>query len=186
MTKVVERLLERALELEALKYGDFTLSSGKKSGYYFDGRRLTLDPEGSWLVGQALFEVLKGTGVGAIGGLTLGADPIVTSVALTSHQKGQPISAFIVRKEAKAHGTRQGIEGPLRQGSRVAIVDDVCTTGGSIFQAIAAAEGFGCEVEQVLAILDRREGGSEELSRRGYKFTSLLVATLEGRVRVAG
>jgi orotate phosphoribosyltransferase len=184
MNKIVERLLERALELEALKYGDFTLSSGKKSSYYFDGRRLTLDAEGSWLVGQAVFGLLKGTGVEAIGGLTLGADPMVASVALTSYREGQPVSGFIVRKEAKSHGTKQGIEGPLRQGSRVAIVDDVCTTGGSIFQAISAAEGYGCKVEMVAAILDRREGGSEELTRRGYKFTSLLAATAEGKVRV--
>ncbi len=178
------RLLALAQERGALTYGDFTLSSGAKSGYYFDGRRLTLDPEGASLAGVAFLELLRGTNVDAIGGPTLGADPIVAAVALTSHLEGMPIHAFIVRKETKGHGTRQAIEGPLVTGSRVAIVDDVCTTGGSLFSAIDAAEAAGCTVAVVLALLDRRQGGSDEVRRRGYRFASVLEASADGRVAV--
>lgn len=186
----LNRLLALALERGALKYGDFTLSSGKKSSYYFDGRLLSLDPEGAHLIAQALLPLLHQAGAQAVGGLTLGADPIVAAVALASHifrlKDGglRPIPGFIVRKEAKGHGTRQGIEGPLAPGSKVAIVDDVCTTGGSLFQAIGAAEAAGCTVVKVLAVLDRVEGGSQELRRRGYDFTALLAATPAGQIRV--
>lgn len=182
--ETLNRLLALALARGALKYGDFTLSSGKKSRYYFDGRLLSLDPEGACLIAQALLPLLHQAGVQAVGGLTLGADPIVAAVAMASHQCGGPIPGFIVRKEAKGHGTRQGIEGPLPPQSRVAIVDDVCTTGGSLFQAIAAAEAAGCTVVKVLALLDRMEGGSQELRRRGYDFAALLAATPEGEIRV--
>jgi orotate phosphoribosyltransferase len=180
----IDRLLQLALELGALKYGDFTLSSGKKSSYYFDGRLLSLNPQGANLIGQALVPILHLAGVEAVGGPTLGADPIVTAVALTSYQEGDPISAFIVRKEAKAHGTGQGIEGALASGSRVAIIDDTCTTGASLLHAIAAAEAAGCEVVKVLALLDRGEGGADELRRRGYDFQALMAATPEGKVEV--
>ena len=178
------RLLQVAQERGALKYGEITLTSGKKSGYYFDGRLLSLDPEGAHLIASAVLPILRESGVEAVGGLTLGADPMVAGIALASHLEGGPIPGFIVRKEAKAHGTGQNIEGPLKPGCRVAIVDDVCTTGGSLFQAIAAAEAAGCTVVKVLAILDRREGGSEELRRRGYDFVALLEATSEGKIEV--
>jgi len=185
LSETVDRLLALALERGAIKYGDFTLSSGKKSSYYFDGRRLTLDPEGSYLVGRAFWQMLDGADVQAIGGPTLGADPIVTAVALTSHLEGKPMAAFIVRKEAKTHGTGQLIEGPLEEGSRVAIVDDSCSTGGSLFHAVEAAEAAGCTVVKVLAILDRHQGGSDELRRRGYDFIALMEADAEGKIQVA-
>ena len=183
---VNRRLLELALEKGALKYGDFTLTSGRKSSYYFDGRLLSLDPEGARLIGQALLPIIRAAGAEAVGGPTLGADPIVNTVALTSYLEGLNIPAFIVRKEAKAHGTGQAIEGPLAPGCPVAIVDDTCTTGGSLFQAIEAAESVGCPVVKVLALLDRREGGSAELQRRGYDFTSLLAANGSGKIEVCG
>ncbi len=186
MTKTVERLLELALERGALKYGDFTLSSGKKSTYYFDGRILSLDPEGTVLIGRALLPLVRESGAEAVGGPTLGADPVVTAVALTSQLEGKGIPAFIVRKEAKGHGTGQLIEGGLQPGSRVAIVDDTCTTGGSLIDAIEAAEAVGCTVVKVLALLDRREGGTEELQNRGYDFTALMAANLEGKIEVVG
>ena len=179
-----ERLLRLALEKGALRYGDFTLSSGQKSKYYFDGRLLSLDPEGAYLIGEAILPILKEAGAQAIGGPTLGADPIVAAVALTSHLKGSSIPAFIVRKEAKSHGTGQLVEGPLAPGSRVTIVDDTCTTGASLFHAIEAAEAAGCTVVKVVAILDRHQGGSEELGRRGYDFVSLLASTPGGEVGV--
>ncbi|MCH7605676.1 MAG: orotate phosphoribosyltransferase [Chloroflexi bacterium] len=184
MSEAVERLLELALEKGALKYGDFTLSSGKKSNYYFDGRLLSLDPEGAHVIAQALLPILYRAGVNAVGGPTLGADPIVTSVALSSYLQGQSIPAFIVRKEAKGHGMQQTVEGPLEPGCRVAIVDDTITTGGSLFQAIAAAEESGCTVVKVVALLDRREGGGDELRRRGYDFMALMEATPDGTIAV--
>ncbi len=184
MKEYVGRLLELALERGALKYGEFTLSSGQKSHYYFDGRLLSLDPEGAYLIGKALYPILKKAKVQSVGGPTLGADPIVVAVALASYLKGTPISAFIVRPEPKVHGTGQTVEGSLRSGSPVAIVDDVCTTGASLFRAIEAAEGLGCRVVKVLVLLDRHQGGSEELLRRGYDFMALLEATSEGQVRI--
>ena len=181
----IDRLLELALERGALRYGDFTLSSGRKSSYYFDGRLLSLDPEGSYRLGHALLPLLTDAGVSAIGGPTLGADPVVAAVATVSWEQGQPISAFIVRKEAKEHGTAQLIEGSVTVGSTVAIVDDACTTGGSLFHAIAAAEDAGCNVGLVLAILDRNEGGSDAIRQRGYRFASLLAAGDDGQIRPA-
>ena len=181
----VERLLQLAIERGALKYGDYVLSSGQKSRYYFDARLLSLDPEGAYLIAKVLLPILKESGAEAVGGPTLGADPIVAAVALTSHLEGSPMPAFIVRKEAKSHGTGQHVEGPLVPGSRVAIIDDVCTMGGSLFSAIEAAEAAGCSVVKVITILDRCQGGSEELVRRGYDFVSLLDATAEGDVKVA-
>ena len=186
MTRTVERLLELALERGALKYGDFTLSSGKQSTYYFDGRLLSLDPEGAVLIGRALLPLVRNSGAEAVGGPTLAADPVVTAVALTSQLEGKGIPAFIVRKEAKGHGTGQLIEGGLQPGSRVAIVDDTCTTGGSLIHAIEAAEAVGCTVVKVLALLDRREGGAEELQKRGYDFTALMAASPEGKIEVVG
>ena len=180
----VERLLEVALERGALKYGKFTLTSGKESTYYFDGRLLSLDPEGAQLIADAMLPILLEAGAEAVGGLTLGADPIVSSISLASHLRGEHIPGFIVRKEAKSHGMGQGIEGPLVPGSKVAIVDDVCTTAGSLFQAIEAAEAAGCTVVKVAAILDRKEGGSEELARRGYDFVALMSANSDGRIQV--
>ena len=183
MNDIGERLLELALALGAVKYGDFTLTSGKKSSYYFDGRLLSLDPEGAHLISSALLPLLREAGAQGVGGTTLGADPIVAAVALASHWGGTPIPAFIVRKESKEHGTRQNIEGPLPVDNRVAVVDDVCTTGRSLFHAIEAAEAAGCTVVKVVAVLDRREGGSDEMGRRGYDFTALLEATPTGEIR---
>ena len=119
-----------------------------------------------------------------MGGPTLAADPIVTAVALASQEDGNGIPAFIVRKETKEHGMGQLIEGPLVAGSRVAIVDDTCTTGGSLLHAIGAAEALGCSVVKVIVLLDRREGGGDELLRRGYEFTALMAATPEGKIEV--
>ena len=183
--QMVARLLELALERGAIRYGDFTLSSGRKSAYYFDGRLLSLDPEGAYLLGHALLPLLADAGVTAVGGPTLGADPIVAAVATVSWERSVPMPAFIVRKEAKGHGMAQMIEGPLPPpGTSVAVVDDTCTTGGSLFHAIAAAEESGCEVALVAAILDRNEGGSDAIRQRGYRFASLLTAGDDGRITV--
>lgn len=187
MQSTTSRLLQLALDMGALRYGDFTLTSGKKSSYYFDGRLLSLHPEGAYLASKALLPLVRAAGAEAIGGPTLGADPIVAAVSMASHLEsgGAPVPAFIVRKEAKQHGMGNAVEGHLRAGARVAVVDDTCTTGGSLFQAIEAAEAAGCSVVKVLAILDRREGGSDKLRNRGYDFTSLLVANDRGEIEVA-
>lgn len=180
----VGQLLQVAVERGALKYGDFTLTSGRKSSYYFDGRLLSLDPEGADLIARALLPIVRGSRADAVGGPTLGADPIVAAVALASYREGRRVPGFIVRKEAKAHGMAQAIEGPLPQGCRVVIVDDTCTTGGSLLNAIAAAEAAGCTVVKVVALLDRREGGGDELRRRGYDFVALMAASPEGKIEV--
>ena len=186
MTIEAQRLLELAERLGALSYGEFTLSSGRVSPYYFDGRLLTLDPEGAFLVGRAFLPVIRAAGAEAVGGPTLGADPMATAIALTSHIEATPLPAFIVRKEAKGHGAGRAIEGPLPERCKVAVVDDTCTSGGSLLHAIEAAETAGCTVVMVATILDRREGGSDEIRRRGYPFWTLLEATPDGRVKPSG
>ncbi len=176
-----ENKLLEVFKKYAVLHGEFTLASGAKSSYYFDGRLLTLLPEGAYLVGKEVFSLLVGK-VDAVGGPTLGADPIVTAVAVISHLEGQPIPAFIVRGEVKKHGTQKRIEGHLPRGGRVAIVEDVITTGGSVFQAIEAVEAEGCQVVKVIALLDRQQGGSDKLRRRGYDFVALLKADASGEV----
>lgn len=172
-----QRILDLAHSTGAIERGDFVLSSGARSHYYFDGRRLTLHPEGSHAVGKAIYNILKDTEIAGVGGPTLGADPIVASVALVSYLEGHPISAFIVRREPKRYGTRRLIEGPnLPKGAKVAILDDVITSGSAIFRAIDAAEREGWVVVKVVAILDRMEGGSDQIQKRGYDFEALFTS----------
>ena len=173
-TEGARRIREIAGEVGAFLTGEFTLTSGKKSNYYIDGKKITLSPEGAYLVGKAIFDELIKTGVDAIGGVATGAYPIVTAVALVSHLEGKPIPAFIVREVTKEHGTMRKIEGHLKQGSRVAIVDDVLTTGGSVSRAIEAVEAANCQVVKVIVLVDRHEGGSDKLKKEGYDFTSIL------------
>ena len=183
--KPEQRLLQVAKERKALLFGEFKLSAGGISPYYFDGRLLTLDPEGAYLTAEGFLPILKQCGAEAIAGPTLGADPIVAAVAVMSYLKKFPVSALIVRKEAKFHGGMRAVEGPLRKGMRVAVVDDTCTSGASLFHAIDAVEAEGCEVVKVLSIMDRMAGGSEECTRRGYDFQSILTADVEGNISIA-
>ena len=166
MTSDRERL-RQLLKQNSLMFGDFTLVSGKKSSFYFDSKKTTLLAEGAYLVAREVLRTLREAGIqaDAIGGMTLGADPIVCPVAALSQIDGPPLHAFIVRKQAKEHGTGRRIEGNLAPGSRVVVVDDVVTTGGSTLQAIEAAEDAGHRVVAVLCLVDREEGGSEKLSR---------------------
>lgn len=161
------RLLDIVRE-KALKRGTFTLASGKTSDYYLDCRLVTLDPEGLFLLSRLILEDLKDSAVEAVGGLTLGADPIAAGVAALSHLEGRPVRAFLVRKETKGHGTQKRIEGAPLAGSRVAVVEDTLTTGGSAREAIAQAEGAGAKVERVYVLVDRLEGGGAELRSKGY------------------
>lgn len=178
----IARIQQIAEEREALRYGEFKLSAGGTSSYYFDGRLLTLDPEGGYLVAKALLPLVLESGAEAIAGPTLGADPIVASVATVSHIEGTPVGALIVRGQAKGHGAGRRVEGSVRLGMRVAVVDDTCTSGRSLFQAIEALEEEGCVVTAALCVLDRNEGGSAEVRRRGLPFRALLSATGDGRV----
>ena len=158
--------LRQLLKTQSLMFGDFTLASGKKSTFYFDSKRTTLLPDGAWLTAREILRVIRANGIqaDAIGGLTLGADPIVCPVAALSHAEGPRLRAFIVRKEAKEHGTGRRIEGNLPKGSRVIIVDDVVTTAGSTLKAIEAAEEEGHTVVAVICLVDREEGGAAKLA----------------------
>ena len=162
--------LKALLKEHSLMFGDFTLASGRKSNFYFDSKKTTLLPEGAYLTAAEILEVLAENDVqaDAIGGMTLGADPIVCPVAALSQLAGRPLRAFIVRKEAKEHGTGRRIEGNLEQGSQVVVVDDVVTTAGSTLRAIEAVEEAGHEIAAVICLVDREEGGTEKLSRWPY------------------
>ena len=158
------------LEKEALKKGKFLLSSGRQSNYYLDGRIITLTPEGAYLVASIILEMLKGKNITAVGGPTLGADPITGALAALSHIKQIPLKTFIVRKSAKEHGTRQRIEGPqLVKGSRVLLVDDVATTGRALIEAKEALDELGVIVDSAVVIVDRNEGARENLAKVGLK-----------------
>ena len=158
-----EELKNLLKETGAVKTGEFTLSSGKKSDFYIDCRKVTLHPQGAKLIGKIILEKIKGLKVDAIGGLTLGADPITGAVVTLSN-----IPGFIVRKKEKEHGTKQKIEGIIAPGYNVVIVEDVATTGASALQAIEAAEAIGAKVIKVISVVDREEGAAEAL--KGYDF----------------
>lgn len=159
---------------KALKFGDFTLASGKKAKYYLDGKQVTLDSSGSRLVGEGILDLLGDKLPAAVGGMSIGADPITAAVVTIAGVRGQALSGFLVRKEAKGHGTGKFIEGPVKPGDQVAIVEDVVTTGGSSLLAIERCEQFGLVVTRVIAIIDRMEGGRQAFEARGYPFASLL------------
>lgn len=153
------------------------LTSGRESDFYVDGKQTSLHPEGAYLIGKLMFLQLKSKEpmVQAVGGMTLGADPLVSSVALVSHLEGTPLPAFIIRKEPKGHGTGQWIEGKKNIPPRapVAILEDVVTTGGTTLKAIERAEQEGLKVVRVLALVDREEGGAEAIRGAGLTLEAL-------------
>lgn len=158
----------------ALQLGDFTLASGKKSKYYLDCRKVTLDSAGANLIADGMLELLGADLPDAVGGMAIGADPITAAIITVAGRSGKSLRGFIVRKEAKQHGTGRDVEGPVQPGDRVIVVEDVVTTGGSSLAAIEKAEVFGLKVLGVLAIIDRLEGGRETLAARGYSLQTLL------------
>lgn len=159
---------------KALEFGDFTLASGKKAKFYLDCRRITLDSSGANLIADGIIELIQGDWPDAVGGMAIGADPITGAVITVAGRTGKPIRGFIVRKEAKAHGKGRDVEGPVKAGDRVVIVEDVVTTGGSSLQAIEKVEACGLKVLGVIAIIDRLEGGAAAFAAKGYKLQTLL------------
>ncbi|HEY3770216.1 MAG TPA: orotate phosphoribosyltransferase [Candidatus Angelobacter sp.] len=160
MSSSREQLLN-LLATNSFRLGEFTLSSGGKSDYYIDCRTTTLHAQGSELTGRVFFELIQQQGwqPQAVGGLTMGADPIVVATSVISLQAGAPIHGFLVRKAEKAHGMGRRVEGFQEKGARVVIVDDVCTTGGSTIQAIEAAHEFGFQIAGVACLVERLEAG---------------------------
>ena len=167
------RLRELIVEY-ALQFGEFTLASGQTSGYYIDGKQITLMGEGLYCLARVVLDELEGLDVDAVGGMTIGADPIAAAVSALSVCHGRTMNAFLVRKERKERGTQQRVEGPLSEGQRVVILEDVITTGGSSLSAIEAVEEErNVEVVHVIAMVDRLQGGREALTEAGYEFSAL-------------
>ncbi len=177
--KMKERLAEIVIE-RSFRYRDdppFTLASGKTSNFYFNCKPTALDPEGMNLIGNIIFDMLEDSEITATGGLTLGADPIANALSVISYQRGKPIKSFIVRKDVKEHGTKGRIEGDVKKGEKVAILDDVITTGGSTIIAIERAREAGLEVDRVIALIDREEGGRENIEKYVKRVDSVFTRT---------
>ena len=164
-----ERLIALLLE-RSFRVGDFVLASGARSPYYVDARTTTTHAEGQAVVGRLGLAAIREAGLrpASVGGLTLGADPVAYAIAHASWLAGDPVNAFTVRKEPKAHGTGKRVEGCFAAGDRVVVVEDVITTGGSALKAIQAVEAEGGVVLGVLALVDRQEGGREAIEAAGY------------------
>jgi len=168
-TRLRDLLVERAIQ-----YGHFVLASGQTSSYYVDKTQITLMGEGLYCLARVVLDQIEGMDVQAVGGMTIGADPIAGAVSALGICHGQHLDAFIVRKERKERGTRQRVEGPLPQGARVVVLEDVITTGGSAIEAIKAVEEeCDATVVQVIAMVDRLQGGREAIADAGYEITAL-------------
>jgi orotate phosphoribosyltransferase len=165
--------LQAHLLEHSLRFGDFTLTSGRKSDYYIDGKQTTLRSRGAYLVARLILDELQDAAVDAIGGPTLGADPVIGAVVALAALENISLIGFIVRKEAKGHGTQSLIEGPLQPGKRVVVFDDTVTTGGSLKHAIDQIEAAQCTVVKALAIVDRQEGAQQNFAQWGYPFQAL-------------
>ena len=168
--------LRDMIKERSLKVADepvFRLASGKLSRYYLDLKQITFDPEGAYLIGRLMYELVREFEPTAVGGLTLGADPIAYAVSFVSYMDGSPLKPFVVRKEPKDHGTGKQIEGLVEEGDRVAVLEDVVTTAGSSLKAVRACKTAGLEVIGVFAVVDREEGGKENLEKEGVALYSL-------------
>lgn len=174
--RLINLMLERSFKFT--KKPTFKLASGKKSNFYFNCKPTTLSPEGMLLIGNLLYKLIRKEkawkAVKAIGGLTLGADPVANAIAYTSQVKGKPLEAFVVRKEPKKHGTMLWIEGYVKKSDKVLIVEDVITTGSSTINAITRAKLCGLKVMGVVVLIDRQEGGREAIEAIGIPFKALL------------
>jgi orotate phosphoribosyltransferase len=173
MDKTDRDLLREMLLERSMRFGEFVLSSGATSNYYIDVRKTSLHPEGLKLISKLFYEVIKDDNVTAVGGLTLGADPLVAGLMLHSATQGRPLDGFLVRRTTKDHGTRGNVEGNLAGHKRVAILDDVITSGESSLIAAEAAESYKAQIVRVLTVVDRAQGAGHIFQQRGLPFTSL-------------
>jgi orotate phosphoribosyltransferase len=155
----------------AFAFGSFTLASGKTSSYYINSKKVLFHGEAVALLGELLYQATSDLPIQAVGGLEVGAIPMAAAAAMRYHQHGRSIEGFFVRKEAKGHGAKQRVEGEVKSGDRIAIIDDVLTTGGSVLQAIAEVEKIGATVLRVVCVVDRLQGAREALA--GYDFRPL-------------
>lgn len=174
MTVYDRQRLQELVKQQSLRFGDFTLASGKKASFYLDCRQLTLHPQGANQVAAGMLELLGNDLPDAVGGMAIGADPITAATITLAGQRGLDLKGFIVRKEAKGHGMGRQVEGPVVAGNRVVIVEDVVTSGGSALAAVDAARAFGLEVLGILAVIDRLEGGREAIEAAGLGLKTLL------------
>jgi orotate phosphoribosyltransferase len=165
--------LRRMLLERSMRFGEFVLSSGATSNYYIDVRKTSLHPQGLQWISRLFWTVLEPEGITAIGGLTMGADPLVAGLMLHSVQAGRPLDGFLVRRSAKDHGTRGQVEGNLAGHKRVAILDDVITSGESALVAAEAAESYKAQVVRIVTVVDRNQGAAQVFQQRGYPFTAL-------------
>lgn len=167
--------LAKLLEEKSLRRGNFILASGRSSTYYIDGKLTSMDPEGATAIAEAILDEIATLPVDAVGGMDMGATPIVGAVASESFRTKRPLPTFVVRKELKAHGTMKLIEGPIPQTPcKVVIIDDVVTTGDSILKAIDATEKAGHQVLLAISVLDRNAGATEALKQRGIPYQPLV------------
>lgn len=170
-----EALLE-LIRTESLQRGEFTLASGKKASYYLDCRNITLHPQGANLIAAGMLDAIESLGElpDAVGGMAIGADPITAATITLAGQCNMDLRGFIVRKEAKQHGTGRQVEGPVSPGMSAVIVEDVVTSGGSALKAVDAVRAFGLQVDSILAVVDRLEGGRESIESAGLQLNTLL------------
>ena len=165
------------LKKNAFFKGKVTLSSGKESDYYLDARLVTLSALGAYHTARVILDMVKDNPLEAIGGPTLGADPMVGAIASLSHQQGRPLNTFIIRKTPKAHGKQQQVEGPLlKEGARVVIIDDVATTGKAFVESIEVLSKMNVKILKAICIIDRQEGAAEALSKYGVPLQSIFTA----------
>ena len=169
--------LIKLINEHAVRRGEFLLASGQRASYYIDGKQVTLSAEGAALIADLILEVISNDAVDAVGGPTIGADPIAGAVAAASFRLGRPVSAFLVRKNLKEHGTQRWVEGPLVPGSRVVLVEDVVTTGGSMLGCVDKLEELGCRVVRAVVLVDRLAGATEAFGRRNIPLIPLCNVT---------
>ena len=188
----IERL-QALMQRHCFQYGDFTLSSGQKSKYYYNGKKVTLRPSAAKLIGEAVVDVVLASGADAVGGPAMGAIPIACAVGAAALDRGRDLPVFVVRTEQKQYGARDLVAEPyadgdadlLREGVRVAIVEDAITTGGSVQKALDAVEALGCAATLVAVLVERHEGGGDSLRAKGYDVVSLFRTDEEGRLSVS-
>jgi orotate phosphoribosyltransferase len=176
----IRNALKQLLTKLSFQYNEkpvFSLVSGKKSNFYIDCKMTTLYSRSLPLIGELMYDLIRPLNIRGIGGLTLGADPIAVATALIAGQKGKDLISFVIRKEPKRHGLMKFIEGRINAGDRVVIIDDVITTGGSTIKAIEIAEKSNLQIAKVLVLVDRQEGGKENIIKKGYQVEAVFTTT---------